>query len=85
MQQLYRPLTLRDVALLVTSCRTAELIKYAANSLLATRINYINQMADLCEAAGCDVQDLARGINGGIDHDVLKVGLFGQLPKQALP
>jgi UDPglucose 6-dehydrogenase len=68
LQQLYRPLTLRDVPLVITSCRTAELIKYAANSFLATRIGFINEMADLCEAAGCEIQDLARGI--GLDRRI---------------
>jgi UDPglucose 6-dehydrogenase len=54
--------------LLVTSRRTAELIKYAANAFLATKITFINEMADLCEAVGADVQDVSRGI--GLDNRI---------------
>jgi len=65
MRELYRPLYLNKAPLLVTSRRTAELIKYAANAFLATKITFINEIADLCEAVGGDVQDVARGI--GLD------------------
>src|SRR6185295_16351443 len=60
-----RPLYLNKAPLLFTSRRTAELIKYAANAFLATKITFINEIADLCEAVGGDVQDVARGI--GLD------------------
>jgi UDPglucose 6-dehydrogenase len=65
MREIYRPLYLNKAPLLVTSRRTAELIKYAANAFLATKITFINEIADLCEAVGGDVQDVARGI--GLD------------------
>ena len=65
MREIYRPLYLNKAPLLFTSRRTAELIKYAANAFLATKITFINEMADLCEAVGGDVQDVARGI--GLD------------------
>ncbi|MEE9290862.1 MAG: UDP-glucose/GDP-mannose dehydrogenase family protein [Alphaproteobacteria bacterium] len=63
--RLYRPLNLLDTPILYTSLETAELIKYATNAFLATKITFINQMADLCEALGADVHDVARGI--GLD------------------
>jgi UDPglucose 6-dehydrogenase len=65
MAELYRPLTGNQSPLLFVGRRTAEIIKYAANAFLATKITFINEMADLCEAAGADVQDVARGI--GLD------------------
>ncbi|MCG8358583.1 MAG: UDP-glucose/GDP-mannose dehydrogenase family protein, partial [Kiloniellales bacterium] len=65
MQQLYRPLYLIETPVLVTSLETAELTKYAANAFLATKITYINEIADLCESVGADVHDVARGI--GLD------------------
>jgi len=65
MREVYRPLYLNKAPLLFTSRRTAELIKYAANAFLATKITFINEIADLCEAVGADVQDVARGI--GLD------------------
>jgi UDPglucose 6-dehydrogenase len=65
MREIYRPLYLNKAPLLFTSRRTAELTKYAANAFLATKITFINEMADLCEAVGGDVQDVARGI--GLD------------------
>jgi UDPglucose 6-dehydrogenase len=65
MREIYRPLYLNKAPLLITSRRTAELIKYAANAFLATKITFINEIADLCEAVGGDVQDVARGI--GLD------------------
>ena len=65
MREIYRPLYLNKAPLLITSRRSAELIKYAANAFLATKITFINEIADLCEAVGGDVQDVARGI--GLD------------------
>ena len=65
MREIYRPLYLNKAPLLVTARRTAELIKYAANAFLATKITFINEIADLCEMVGADVQDVARGI--GLD------------------
>ena len=68
MRDVYRPLYLNKAPLVVTSRRTAELIKYAANAFLATKITFINEVADLCEAVGADVQDVARGI--GLDNRI---------------
>ena len=68
MREIYRPLYLNPAPLVVTSRRTAELIKYAANAFLATKITFINEMADLCEAVGADVQDVSRGI--GLDNRI---------------
>jgi UDPglucose 6-dehydrogenase len=68
MREVYRPLYLNKAPLLFTSRRTAELTKYAANAFLATKITFINEMADLCEATGADVQDVARGI--GLDKRI---------------
>ncbi len=65
LRELYRPLFLNETPVLFTSRATAELIKYAANAFLATKISFINEMADLCERTGADVQDVARGI--GLD------------------
>jgi len=62
---LYRPLFLIETPVLFTSLETAELIKYAGNSFLATKITFINEIADLCERVGADVHDVARGI--GLD------------------
>ena len=68
MREIYRPLYLNKAPLLITSRRTAELIKYAANAFLATKITFINEMADLCEMVGADVQDVSRGI--GLDNRI---------------
>ncbi|WP_225207517.1 UDP-glucose dehydrogenase family protein [Novosphingobium huizhouense] len=65
MSEVYRPLFLNKAPILFTSRRSSELIKYAANAFLATKITFINEMADLCEKVGGDVQDVARGI--GLD------------------
>jgi len=62
---LYRPLYLLETPVVFTTLETAELIKYAANAFLATKITFINEIADLCEVVGADVQDIARGI--GLD------------------
>jgi UDPglucose 6-dehydrogenase len=68
MRQVYRPLYLNAAPLLVTKRRTAELIKYAGNAFLATKITFINEIADLCEKVGADVQDVSRGI--GLDNRI---------------
>ncbi|MBV9557524.1 MAG: UDP-glucose/GDP-mannose dehydrogenase family protein [Pseudolabrys sp.] len=68
MAELYRPLYLNASPILTTSRRTAELIKYAANAFLATKITFINEIADLAEKIGADVQDVARGI--GLDNRI---------------
>jgi UDPglucose 6-dehydrogenase len=65
MRSLYRPLYLIETPILFMSLETAELTKYAANSFLATKVTFINEIADLCEKVGADVQDVARGI--GLD------------------
>src|SRR5882757_3209585 len=64
----YRPLSLNQAPLMFTARRTAELIKYAANAFLATKITFINEMADLAEKVGADVQEVARGI--GLDNRI---------------
>ncbi len=68
MSELYRPLYLNSAPLLFTDRRTAELIKYAANAFLATKITFINEIADLAEKVGADVQEIARGI--GLDNRI---------------
>src|ERR1700748_76659 len=68
MAELYRPLYLNQAPILYTSRRTAELIKYAANAFLATKITFINEIAELCEKVGADVQQVARGI--GLDNRI---------------
>ena len=68
LKELYRPLYLNRSPIVVTSRPTAELIKYAANAFLATKITFINEMADLCERVGADVQEVARGI--GLDNRI---------------
>jgi len=65
LKELYRPLFLNETPVLFTSRETAEVIKYAANAFLATKISFINEMADLCEKVGADVQEVAKGI--GLD------------------
>ncbi len=68
MREVYRPLFLNEAPILFTSRRSAELIKYAANAFLAVKITFINEMADLCEKVGADVQDVSRGI--GLDNRI---------------
>ena len=68
MRELYRPLFLNETPILFTSRRTSELTKYAANAFLALKITFINEIADLCEAIGADVQQVARGI--GLDNRI---------------
>ena len=76
MGQVYRPLYLIETTILFTSRRTAELTKYAANTFLATKITFINEIADLCELVDADVQDVAKGIglDGRIGAKFLHVG-----------
>jgi UDPglucose 6-dehydrogenase len=68
MSEIYRPLYLNQSPLVFTGRRTSELTKYAANAFLATKITFINEMADLCEKVGANVQDVARGI--GLDNRI---------------
>jgi UDPglucose 6-dehydrogenase len=68
LSEVYRPLYLNRSPVLFTSRRTAELTKYAANAFLAMKVTFINEIADLCEKAGADVQDVARGI--GLDNRI---------------
>ena len=70
MRGVYRPLYLNESPILFTGRRTSELIKYAANAFLATKITFINEIADLCEAVGANVQDVSRGI--GLDNRIGK-------------
>ncbi|MEM7506127.1 MAG: UDP-glucose/GDP-mannose dehydrogenase family protein [Pseudomonadota bacterium] len=65
MEEIYRPLYIRETPMIVTSLESAEMIKYAANAFLATKITFINEIADLCEKVGADVQSVAKGI--GLD------------------
>lgn len=67
-EELYRPIYLNETPILFTERRTSELIKYAANAFLAMKITYINEMADLCEKVGANVQEVARGI--GLDNRI---------------
>jgi len=76
MREVYRPLYLNETPILFTSRESSELIKYAANAFLATKITFINEMADICEKVGADVQDVARGIglDGRIGSKFLHAG-----------
>ena len=76
MREVYRPLYLNESPILFTNRRTSELIKYAANAFLATKITFINEMADLCEKVGADIQDVSRGIgmDGRIGPKILNAG-----------
>jgi UDPglucose 6-dehydrogenase len=76
MQALYRPLYLIETPMVMTTLETAELTKYAANAFLATKITFINEMADLCEKVGANVQDVARGmgLDGRIGMKFLHAG-----------
>ena len=76
LRAIYRPLSLRETPILFTSREAAELTKYAANGFLAMKISFINEIADLCEAVGADVQDVARGIgmDGRIGSKFLNPG-----------
>ena len=76
LRELYRPLFLNETPILFTSRATSELIKYAANAFLATKITFINEMADLCEKVGADVQQVAKGmgLDGRIGSKFLHAG-----------
>jgi UDPglucose 6-dehydrogenase len=76
MREVYRPLFLNESPILFVSRRSAELIKYAANAFLATKITFINEMADLCEKVGANIQDISRGIgmDGRIGSKFLHAG-----------
>lgn len=76
MRELYRPLFLNETPIVFTSRRTSELIKYAANAFLAMKITFINEMADLCEAVGANVQEVSKGIglDGRIGSKFLHAG-----------
>ena len=76
MRELYRPLFINETPILFTNRATSELIKYAANAFLATKITFINEMADLCEKVGADVQQVAKGIglDGRIGSKFLHAG-----------
>src|SRR5262249_38775757 len=68
MREIYRPLSINETPILFTTRRAAELIKYASNAFLATKVTFINEMADICEKCGVDVQDVARGM--GLDRRI---------------
>jgi UDPglucose 6-dehydrogenase len=70
MRELYRPLFINETPIMFTERRTSELIKYAANAFLAVKITFINEMADLCEKVGANVQDVSKGI--GLDNRIGK-------------
>jgi len=76
LRRLYRPLSLREVPIVYTGLESAELSKYAANAFLATKITFINEIADLCEKVGADVNDVARsmGLDGRIGSKFLHPG-----------
>lgn len=76
MKQVYKPLYLLECPILVTNLETAELIKYASNAFLATKISFINEIASLCEVVGADVTDVARGmgLDGRIGKKFLHAG-----------
>ena len=76
LSELYRPLYLLETPIVLTTLETAELTKYAANTFLATKVTFINEMADLCEKVGANVQDVARGIglDGRIGNKFLHAG-----------
>ncbi len=79
LRKLYRPLAAKNVPIVATSCEAAEVIKYAANTFLATRIAFVNQLADLCERVGADIQDVGRGM--GLDK---RIGLQFLAPVRAM-
>jgi UDPglucose 6-dehydrogenase len=68
MREVYRPLSINETPILFTARRAAELIKYASNAFLATKVTFINEMADICEKCGVDVQEVARGM--GLDRRI---------------
>ena len=68
MREIYRPLFINETPILFTGRRAAELIKYASNAFLATKVTFINEMADICEKCAVDVQEVARGM--GLDRRI---------------
>ena len=76
MRDIYRPLFLRDFPIVFTDLESAEMIKYAANAFLATKITFINEIAALCEKTGADVKEVSRGIglDGRIGNKFLHAG-----------
>ena len=76
MRDIYRPLNIRETPIVVTDLESAEMIKYAANAFLATKITFINEVADLCEKTGANVQSVAKGIglDGRIGNKFLHAG-----------
>jgi UDPglucose 6-dehydrogenase len=82
LRQLYRPLYLIEAPILFTGLETAELVKYAANSFLAMKVTFINEMADICERAGADVHDVARGI--GLDGRIGRKFLHHGAPSRLI-
>jgi UDPglucose 6-dehydrogenase len=76
MREIYRPLYLNETPILFTTCESSEIIKYASNAFLATKITFINEMANLCEKVGANVQDVARGmgLDGRIGGKFLHAG-----------
>ncbi len=76
MREIYRPLYLHETPIVFTSCESSELIKYASNAFLATKITFINEVANLCEKVGANVQDVARGmgLDGRIGNKFLHAG-----------
>jgi UDPglucose 6-dehydrogenase len=76
MGDVYRPLFLRDFPIVYTDLESAEMIKYAANAFLATKISFINEIAALCERVGADVKDVAKGmgLDGRIGNKFLHAG-----------
>ena len=76
LRRCYRPLNLIETPILFTTLETAELIKYATNAFLATKITFINEIADLCERVGADVQQVAKGmgLDGRIGRKFLHAG-----------
>ena len=76
LRELYRPLNLIETPILVTNLESAELIKYASNSFLATKISFINEMSNLCEQVGADIHDVAKGmgLDGRIGRKFLHAG-----------
>ena len=68
MKDIYKPLYLRDFPILFTNPESAELIKYSSNAFLATKISFINEVANLCEKTGADVKDVSKGL--GLDERI---------------
>jgi UDPglucose 6-dehydrogenase len=82
MNQLYQPLQFGRPSIVFTTPQTSELIKYVSNAYLAMKISFINEIADLCEAIGADVKDVAYGVglDHRIGHDFLNAGLGSVVP-----